>query len=145
MKKIMMRLSALVLAFVTAFGLAACNDTTVKPGADEENTSLQRYFAPVVKVSKSGLATWTDLENAGNYIYKINDGEEQETTDKSVQLNLNDKITVKCAQLRSRRQRKPQQCDERIQIRRNGGSRHHKRHERKRRHNDRRRRVRLRV
>lgn len=96
MKKIMMRLSALVLAFVTAFGLAACNDTTVKPGADEENTSLQRYFAPVVKVSKSGLATWTDLENAGNYIYKINDGEEQETTDKSVQLNLNDKITVKC-------------------------------------------------
>ena len=55
MKKITMRILALLIAVITVFGLASCGTTDV--GGDKENTNLQRYFAPVVKVSKTGLAT----------------------------------------------------------------------------------------
>ena len=101
MKKIMMRILALLVAAITVFGLASCGTTpsgssTSDGGGDKENTNLQRYFAPVVKVSKTGLATWTDLEGAEKFVYAINDGKETETTEKSVQLQLNDKIVVKC-------------------------------------------------
>ena len=96
----MMRVLSVIVAVITVFSFTACGTKTPDSSGgnnnNEENTSLQRYFAPVVKVSKSGLATWTDLDNAGKYVYKINDGEEKETTDKSVQLTLNDKIVVKC-------------------------------------------------
>lgn len=101
MKKIMMRILALLVAAMTVFGIASCGTTpsdnsTSSGGGDKENTNLQRYFAPVVKVSKTGLATWTDLEGAEKFVYVINDGKETETTEKSVQLELNDKIVVKC-------------------------------------------------
>ncbi|MDD7187201.1 MAG: hypothetical protein PUH93_05615, partial [Clostridia bacterium] len=101
MKKIMMRILSLLVAAMTAFGLASCGTTpsgssSSEGGSDKENTNLQRYFAPVVKVSKTGLATWTDLEGAEKFVYVINDGKETETTEKSVQLQLNDKIVVKC-------------------------------------------------
>ena len=86
MKKITMRILALLIAVITVFGLASCGTTDV--GGDKENTNLQRYFAPVVKVSKTGLATWTDLEGAEKFVYVINDGKETETTEKSVQLCL---------------------------------------------------------
>ena len=101
MKKMMMRILALLVAAMTVFGLASCGKTpsgssTSDGDGDKENTNLQRYFAPVVKVSKTGLATWTDLEGAEKFVYVINDGKETETTEKSVQLQLNDKIVVKC-------------------------------------------------
>ncbi len=61
-----------------------------------DNPDIQRYFTPVVKVSKSGLATWTNLEGATKFRYTINDGEPIETTTPSVQLQLNDVIKVQC-------------------------------------------------
>ena len=101
MKKMMRVLSAIVAAvMMTAF--AACGtgpsgeSTKTEPSHTEEDASLQRYFAPVVKVSKVGLATWTDLDGAERFVYRINGGEEKETTERSVQLELNDKIVVKC-------------------------------------------------
>lgn len=82
------------LAALLAFSMVACQSTG--ESSVEENTSIQRIFAPVVKVSKNGLATWTDLEGATEYVYRINGGKEIRTTEKSVQLELNDVIEVKC-------------------------------------------------
>ena len=50
---------------------------------------------PVVKVNKSGVASWDEVENAIKYIYVINDGEEIETSSLSITLNANDTIKVK--------------------------------------------------
>lgn len=100
MRKIMMRFLAGIVAVLTVFGLVACSGggtvSSSSDGGSSEEAALQRYFAPVVKVSKTGLATWTDLEGAEKFAYSINGGAETETTEKSVQLDLNDKIVVKC-------------------------------------------------
>lgn len=96
MKKSTMKILACILALCTVFGFAACTPSGTVDGGNGFIEGVQRYFAPVVKVSKSGLATWSDLEGAEKYAYRINGGEEVETTEKSVQLGLYDKIVVKC-------------------------------------------------
>ncbi len=50
---------------------------------------------PAVSIDGSGLASWNAVPNAAKYIYKINGGQEQETTATSVQLAPGDSITVK--------------------------------------------------
>lgn len=88
MRKIMMRFLAGIVAVLTVFGLVACSGggtvSSSSDGGSSEEAALQRYFAPVVKVSKTGLATWTDLEGAEKFAYSINGGAETETTEKSV-------------------------------------------------------------
>lgn len=91
MKKIL----AVLFAVLTLFCFAACGSQGSTTGTGE-NENLQRMFAPVVKVSKTGLASWTDLEGAKEFAYKLNDGEEIKTSEHSVQLELNDTIVVKC-------------------------------------------------
>ena len=61
-------------------------------GGEEEPTVLS---APVVIVDENGLASWEAVENASGYIYVINDGEEQTTTELSVQLEDGQSIKVK--------------------------------------------------
>ena len=97
MKKVFVKLIAAVTAAVAVFSFASCaGGNSSGNNSSNENEKLQRYFAPYVKVSKSGIATWTDLEGAESFVYRINGGKEVTTKEKSVQLKLNDKIEVKC-------------------------------------------------
>ncbi len=50
---------------------------------------------PILTVSDDGLAAWTEVVGAVKYVYRINGGEETETTSTSVQLLYCQKITVK--------------------------------------------------
>ncbi len=50
--------------------------------------------APEVKI-EGNVAKWSAIDGAVSYAYKINDGEEKNTTDLSVILEQNDKIVVK--------------------------------------------------
>ncbi|MCH5148927.1 MAG: hypothetical protein J1G05_06195, partial [Clostridiales bacterium] len=50
---------------------------------------------PVVEVNHAGVASWDAVENAVKYVYVINDGEEQETTHRTVQLTNGQSIKVK--------------------------------------------------
>lgn len=96
MKTKIKKIIVCLLAAITLFGTSACGETVNPSDGNSFIDGVQRYFTPVVKVSKSGLATWSDLEGAEKYVYRINDGEEIETTNKSVQLDLYDKLVVKC-------------------------------------------------
>lgn len=50
---------------------------------------------PVLSISDTGLVSWNAVEHATSYLYKINNGANQSTTDLSVQLSLGDTIVVK--------------------------------------------------
>lgn len=58
-------------------------------------SSLSVLESPVVSVDKNGIASWENVKNASGYIVKINDEDEQETTETSVVLNVGDTIQVK--------------------------------------------------
>ena len=63
-----------------------------------ENTSdpqPTKLATPSVSISSEGLATWTAVENASGYIYRLNDGAEVSTTQTSVQLSDGQSIAVK--------------------------------------------------
>lgn len=51
--------------------------------------------APVVSISKSGMASWSAVTNATGYKYKIDDGAEVSTTNLSVKLTDGQSISVK--------------------------------------------------
>jgi len=50
---------------------------------------------PVVEIDEEGNATWTAVEHAAGYTYKINDGEEKNTTALTVKLADGETIVVK--------------------------------------------------
>ena len=50
---------------------------------------------PSVTVSSDGEASWPAINNATGYTYKINDGNEETTTDTCVKLSVGDSIIVK--------------------------------------------------
>lgn len=50
---------------------------------------------PEVTINTDGVASWAAVENATEYIYKIDNGEEQTTTKLSVSLNDGESIVVK--------------------------------------------------
>ena len=50
---------------------------------------------PTITISGEGLASWTAVANASSYVYKINGGEETQTTVTSVQLTDGQSIIVK--------------------------------------------------
>lgn len=52
---------------------------------------------PVVTIDKTGVASWLAISNASGYIYKINNGTEQFTTETIIQLTDGDSIVVKTA------------------------------------------------
>lgn len=92
MKKAIKRLLCLITGVTLALSFTACQIS----GSSEKQPQLQHYFTPVVKVSKTGLATWTDLEGAEKFAYTINGGKEIITAEKQIQLELYDVIRVKC-------------------------------------------------
>jgi len=118
----MKKLLCILLALFMLCGVTACGNNR-SPVEDE---SLRRIFSPVIKVSKSGVATWTDLEGAEKFVYKINGGKEVTTTERSVQLNLNDVIEVKClgdnVKTRSSRWSRGQYIPRRSFVYNNGGT-----------------------
>lgn len=59
------------------------------------NTDTIELETPVVTISETGLATWKEVENAKGYRYVISNGEEQLTTETSVQLENGQTIKVK--------------------------------------------------
>ena len=50
---------------------------------------------PVLSISETGLVSWEAINHATQYMYKINNGENQSTTGLSVQLSKGDTIVVK--------------------------------------------------
>lgn len=94
MKNAIKRLLCLIIAATLSIGLISCS--TSGGSSEQREPELQHYFSPVVKVSKTGLATWSDLEGAEKFVYTINGGKEIETAEKQIQLELNDVIKVKC-------------------------------------------------
>ncbi len=61
-------------------------------GATEEKTQLS---IPTVTVSTSGLASWSPIQGASLYVYKINGVAELETNETSVSLKDGESISVK--------------------------------------------------
>lgn len=71
---------------------------------DSDYSAAQTYTAagvvvaldkPVVEIDEEGNASWTAVENAQGYVYKINDGAEQNTAALTVKLQDGDTIVVK--------------------------------------------------
>lgn len=60
-----------------------------------KDTDTVQLDTPVVTISDTGLASWKEVENAKGYRYVISDGEEQLTTQTSVQLEAGQTIKVK--------------------------------------------------
>lgn len=80
------RIVALFVALVMAvgiFALVACQPTAVE------------LSVPEVAIGSDGVAVWGAVEHASGYAYKIDNGEEQTTTQLSVSLNDGESITVK--------------------------------------------------
>jgi len=61
-------------------------------------TALVQLNTPQLTISESGLASWTAVENATSYIYKIDNGVEVATTILAVQLSDGNSITVKAVE-----------------------------------------------
>lgn len=54
-----------------------------------------KLMAPAIVLNDDGLATWKAIDHAVKYIYKIDNGDEKETTELSVQLKSGEKLHVK--------------------------------------------------
>ncbi|MBE7085309.1 MAG: hypothetical protein E7368_04565, partial [Clostridiales bacterium] len=91
---------ALAMSAVVAVGVA-CGDEGITNGDNDNNTNqeqplpLTQLTKPSVTVDKNGLATWETVVGAVRYAYKINGGEEVETTLREVLLKDGDEIRVK--------------------------------------------------
>ena len=98
MKKAIKRAVCMLCALVFAFGMTGCKTAPVETPEEPDLKGIPRYFAPIVTVTKDGLASWRGMTNEAptNFEYKINDGQEVATTETSVQLELYDKIVVRC-------------------------------------------------
>ena len=69
--------------------------TYTAPEVLPEDPTPVKLGTPVVTISENGVASFSAVENATGYIYKINDGNEISTTETSVQLANGDRIVVK--------------------------------------------------
>ena len=87
MKKLFVFLTILFASFT----LVACD--TTGDGKTPAGDPIQ-LAAPQVSVDDNGLASWTAVENAVGYIYKLN-GKEQATMKTSLQLANGDELAVK--------------------------------------------------
>lgn len=83
-------LFALCAAFVCAAFLTACN-----PDEFDLSQLNRKVGTPFVLISAEGVASWDEVDNAIGYRYKIDNGEEINTTARSIQLNDGQSIQVK--------------------------------------------------
>ncbi len=79
----------LVLLLGISLILTACG------GGDVTEPEPKQLTAPFVSISDSGLASWSAIDNARGYTYKIDGGDEKNTTALSVQLTNGQSIQVK--------------------------------------------------
>ena len=54
-----------------------------------------KLSVPIVTISDSGIASWSNVTNASGYLYKIDNGEEKRTNSTSIELIDGQSITVK--------------------------------------------------
>lgn len=91
MKKFLAKISSLMLAvLVLCTGLVGCDIEGLLFGK-----KLPKIAAPEVIISVDGVAVWGEVENALYYIFIIDDGVENPTLERSVQLEENQTIRVK--------------------------------------------------
>ncbi len=85
----------ILISLLFSFGLffTACGEDE-QPGSGTEEQTKQ-LSTPFVEISDTGLASWTAVENATGYMYKIDDGTEMATTALSIQLADGQSIVVK--------------------------------------------------
>lgn len=90
MKKIFIKISTLLVALsILCTGLAGCFSISM---TDNQKTQLP---VPEVAISIDGVAVWGKVEHAMYYIYVIDDGQENLTTQCRVELLENQSIKVK--------------------------------------------------
>lgn len=90
MKKIFIKISTLLVALsILCTGLAGCFSIST---TDNQKTQLP---VPEVAISIDGVAVWGKVEHAMYYIYVIDDGQENLTTQCRVELLENQSIKVK--------------------------------------------------
>ena len=101
MRKVLVKISSLVLAvLVLCTGLVGCDLENILSGivngsSGTGGSNLPAVSVPEVAISMDGVAVWSKVDNAIYYIYVIDDGEENLTTECSVQLKNNQAIKVK--------------------------------------------------
>ncbi len=79
-------------------GIAACGEESSENGGGNGSgteVTTKQLSKPFVVISEDGLATWTAVDNASGYIYKIDGGAEKTTLSTSVQLIDGQSISVK--------------------------------------------------
>ena len=64
-------------------------------GCGKKKTDPEPLATPSVTIATDGKASWAPVENASGYAYKINNGEEKDTTETSVTLTNGQSIVVK--------------------------------------------------
>ena len=85
MKKNFFKTLAIVLVLIPSiFVFVACGETGLKP-----------ISTPIVTINTEGLASWNSIDNATEYIYVVDDGQEVSTTETSVLLTIGQEIKVK--------------------------------------------------
>ena len=87
----MKRLFTLVLGLILLLGVAGCTESDPTPPPE-----AKALTTPVVSIDEeTGLASWRAVTNASGYAYRIDEGEETATSERSVQLEAAQSIRVK--------------------------------------------------
>ena len=90
-KKLLVIVFSIIAVFSLVLGVAACKNDNPSGSKDDP----QQLSTPVVSISEDGLASWTAIDNATGYAYKLDAGEATNTDSTSVQLTDGQSITVK--------------------------------------------------
>ncbi|MCH5142625.1 MAG: hypothetical protein J1G07_02800 [Clostridiales bacterium] len=90
-KKLLVIVFSIIAVFSLVLGVAACKNDNPSGSKDDP----QQLSTPVVSISEDGLASWTAIDNASGYAYKLDAGEATNTDSTSVQLADGQSITVK--------------------------------------------------
>lgn len=90
-KKLWLTVLTFIAVFALVIGITACNNKQ----PETQQPEAQQLETPVVSISDEGLASWTAIENASGYAYKLDNGEETNTEATSVQLTDGQSISVK--------------------------------------------------
>ena len=85
-RQLLLAAISLILTICMCFSLIGCG---------KKKTDPETLATPVVSIATDGKASWTAVENASGYAYKINNGEEKDTTETSVTLTNGQSIVVK--------------------------------------------------
>ncbi len=84
------------IAITRAFGNATFTNGTSKINTIFELKEAEKLGTPIVSVNETGVVTWTSVDNASGYAYKVGkDGEELPVTGNFVQMTSGQTIYIK--------------------------------------------------